>query len=389
MSKQIKCDADWWIDDLSVLRVDLYQRVITAIKCRGVRPESVGASLVSYAQKELTKSKPDGLVVETIVGLLPVEKFAVPLSFLFGLLRSAVMLDCSGSCRMDLERRIGSQLDIATLDDLLIPSFRHAGDTLFDVETVHRILVNFSQMDDSEEEDMDDESVFESDSPSLPSQTALCNVSKLVDNYLAEIAPDANLKLSVFVAIAEALPAHARTVHDGLYRAIDIYLKAHQGLSDPDKRKLCKLIDFQKLSQEAGAHAAQNERLPVQSIVQVLFYEQQRLRSSLFYSSYPSWRINSGARSAAMSPRDNYASLRRENRDLKLELARMRMRLNDLEKDHVYMKRNLERSGSRKFMSSFSKKFVRLNIFGQSFSRGSISPSRQSQISDAKFMERT
>ncbi|KAL3616338.1 hypothetical protein CASFOL_039728 [Castilleja foliolosa] len=399
MSKQIKCDADWWIEDLSILRVDLYHRVITAIKCRGVRPESVGASLVSYAQKELTKSKADGIVVETIVGLLPVEKFAVPLSFLFGLLRSAVMLDCSANCRMDLERRIGSQLDIATLDDLLIPSFRHAGDTLFDVETVHRILVNFSQIEDSEEEDMDEESVFESDSPSLPSQTALCNVSKLVDNYLAEIAPDANLKLSMFVAIAEALPAHARTVHDGLYRAIDIYLKAHQGLSDPDKRKLCKLIDFQKLSQEAGAHAAQNERLPVQSIVQVLFYEQQRLRTSLFYNSYPeddpkpavhqSWRINSGARSAAMSPRDNYASLRRENRDLKLELARMRMRLNDLEKDHVYMKRNLERSGSRKLMSSFSKKLVKLNIFGPSFSRGSISPSRQSQISDAKFMERT
>lgn len=90
-----------------------------------------------------------------------------------------------------------------------------------------------------------------------------------------------------------------------------------------------------------------------------------------------------------MSPRDNYASLRRENRDLKLELARMRMRLNDLEKDHVYMKRNLERSSSRKFMSSFSKKFVKLNIFGHGSSRGSTSPSKHSQISESKFTERT
>lgn len=243
MSKQPKCEGDWWIEDISVLRVDLYQRVIPAIKCRGVRPESIGASLVNYAEKELIKksilfnqpnqaaadpvaggSSHERLVVETIVSLLPVEKFAVPITFLFGMLRSAVMLDCSVSCRLDLERRIGSQLDIATLDDLLIPSFRNAGDMLFDVETVHRILVNFSQMDDSDE-DMDDESVFESDSPSSPSQTALFKVSKLVDNYLAEIAPDANLKLNVFVAIAETLPAHARTVHDGLYRAIDIYLK--------------------------------------------------------------------------------------------------------------------------------------------------------------------
>lgn len=158
------------------------------------------------------------------------------------------------------------------------------------------------------------------------------------------------------------------------------------------------MIDFQKLSQEAGAHAATNERLPLQSIVQVLYNEQMRLRNSLF-CPYPddnpkpmhqSWRINSGARSAAMSPRDNYASLRRENRDLKLELARMRMRLNDLEKDHVYMKRNLERSSSRKFMSSFSKKIVKLNIFANNrSSRGSTSPSKQSQRSESKTTERT
>ncbi|KAH6826442.1 Phototropic-responsive NPH3 family protein [Perilla frutescens var. hirtella] len=250
MSKQPKCEGDWWIEDISVLRVDLYQRVITAIKCRGVRPESIGASLVNYAEKEPIKksglwnqpnqaavnpvsgaSSNERLVVETIISLLPVEKFVVPVTFLFGMLRSAVMLDCSVSSRLDLERRIGSQLDIATLDDLLIPSFRHAGDILFDVETVHRILINFSQMDDSDEE-MDEESVFESDSPTSPSQTALFKVSKLVDNYLAEIAPDANLKLNVFVAIAETLPEHARTAHDGLYRAIDIYLKRPLGSVD-------------------------------------------------------------------------------------------------------------------------------------------------------------
>ncbi|KAE8676271.1 BTB/POZ domain-containing protein [Hibiscus syriacus] len=387
---------------------------MTAMKCRGVRPESIGASLVNYAQKELTKksslwnpsaqtkvdfisTEHDRLVVESIIGLLPVEKLAVPISFLFGLLRSAVMLDCSIACRLDLERRIGSQLDIATLDDLLIPSFRHAGDTLFDVDTVQRILVNFSQQDDSED-DMDDASVFESDSPHSPSQSSLFKVSKLVDNYLAEIAADANLKLAKFMAIAETLPTHARMIHDGLYRAIDIYLKAHQGLPDANKKELCKLIDFQKLSQEAGAHAAQNERLPLQSIIQVLYYEQLRLRNTLC-CSYPdddckpvhhqSWRTSSGALSAAMSPKDNYASLRRENRELKLELARMRMRLNDLEKEHVCMKRDMAKSSSHKFMSSFSKKIGKLSFFGHSSSRGSTSPSRQSYITDSKVIERT
>lgn len=237
MSKQTKSEGDWWIDDLSVLRIDLYQRVITAMKRRGVRPESIGASLMNYAQKELIKKsiKPDlasfssesgheRLVLETIVSLLPVEKFAVPVTFLFGLLRNAVMLDCSVSSRLDLERRIGGQLDLATLDDLLIPSFRHAGDTLFDIDSIQRILINFSQMEESEE-DMDHGSLFESDGPPSPSQSALFKVSKLVDNYLSEIAPDSNLELHKFIAVAEALPAHARTLHDGLYRAIDVYLK--------------------------------------------------------------------------------------------------------------------------------------------------------------------
>ncbi|GFZ13462.1 phototropic-responsive NPH3 family protein [Actinidia rufa] len=413
-NRQAKCDGDWWIEDLSVIRIDLYQRVITAMKCRGVRPESIGASLMNYAQKALTKKSslwnPSGqpkvdvvassngherIVVETIVSLLPIEKLAVPISFLVGVLRSAMMLDCTIACRLDLERRIGSQLDIAALDDLLIPSFRHADDTLFDVDTVHRILVNFSQKDDSED-DMEDASVFESDSPNSPSQSALFKVSKLVDNYLAEIAPDANLKLNKFIAIADTLPAHARNIHDGLYRAIDIYLKAHQGLSDSDKRKLCQLIDFQKLSQEASAHAAQSERLPLQSIVQVLYFEQLRLRNALFSNPnddykpmLQSWRISSGALSTTMSPRDNYASLRRENRELKLELARLRMRLNDLEKEHVCMKRDMENSSSHKFMSSFLKKIGKLNFFGHSSLRGSSSPSKHSQKTDPKVIERT
>ncbi|KAH9626116.1 hypothetical protein KSS87_002990 [Heliosperma pusillum] len=413
MSRPVNCESDWWIEDLSVLRADFYQRVIAAMKCRGVRPESIGASLMNYAEKELTKKASlwngsgqpgsgsggqERLVVDAIVSLLPVEKQVVPISFLFGLLRSAVLLDCSVASRLDLERRIGAQLDMATLDDLLIPSFRHAGDTMFDVDTVHRILINFSQQDDSED-DLEDVSVFETDSPQSPTQGALCKVSKLVDNYLAEIAPDANLKLNKFLFVAESLPAHARTAHDGLYKAIDLYLKAHQGLSDADKRKLCKLIDFQKLSQEAGAHAATNERLPLQSIVQVLYFEQLRLRNALSCSfpeedpkpMFHSWRVNSGALSASMSPKDNYASLRRENRELKLELARMRMRLSDLEKDHVCMKRNMEKSGSRKFMSSFSKKLGKLSFFGNSSSRASSSPSpsRQSHRTDSKVTDRT
>lgn len=407
MNKQVKGCGDWWIEDLSVLHIDMYLKVIEAMKSRGIRPESIGASLMSYTEK-LLKKKPklwngnnhagnelvpgsisceEKIVVEIIASLLPVEKLVIPLNFMFGLLRSAVMLDCGMSCRLNLERRIGSQLEMATLDDLLIPSPQNLGDTLFDVDTVHRILVIFSQQDDSEDEGSD----YDSDGVHPPSQTALAKVAKLVDNYLAEIAPDANLKLAKFIAIVDALPGYARTTDDGLYRATDIYLKAHQGLSDLEKRRLCKLIDFQKLSEEASAHAAQNERLPLQAIVQVLYTEQLRLRDALSLScpdddinqktaTCQSRHIGSGTLSAALSPRDNYASLRRENRELKLELARMRVRLNDLEKGHACMKRDLEKSSSHKLINSISRKIGRLNLFSRSPFLGSISPSQRGDI---------
>lgn len=91
------------------------------------------------------------ILVETIVSLLPSEKNTTSCSFLFGLLRTAIILDTTIACRLDLEKRIGMQLEQATLDDLLIPSFSYTGDTLFDNDIVHRIVVNFLQQDDSDD----------------------------------------------------------------------------------------------------------------------------------------------------------------------------------------------------------------------------------------------
>jgi hypothetical protein len=70
--------------------------------------------------------------------------------------------------------------------------------------------------------------MYDSDGGGSPSQSAMMKVAKLVDSYLAEIAPDASLKLSKFIALAEILPDYARVVDDGLYRAVDIYLKVLQ-----------------------------------------------------------------------------------------------------------------------------------------------------------------
>lgn len=62
-------------------------------------------------------------------------------------------------------------------------------------------------------------------SPRMVSDTSKIKVAKLVDGYLAEIARDPNLPLSKFVNLAELVSNFSVPSHDGLYRAIDMYLK--------------------------------------------------------------------------------------------------------------------------------------------------------------------
>ncbi|MFS7908391.1 putative NPH3 domain-containing protein [Helianthus anomalus] len=50
-------------------------------------------------------------------------------------------------------------------------------------------------------------------------------VGKLIDGYLSEIASDTNLKPEKFSELAFELPEQARVYDDGLYRAVDVYLK--------------------------------------------------------------------------------------------------------------------------------------------------------------------
>ncbi|PNT61555.1 LOW QUALITY PROTEIN: hypothetical protein BRADI_5g16655v3 [Brachypodium distachyon] len=79
-----------------------------------------------------------------------------------------------------------------------------------------------------------------------------------------------------------ALPDHARIYDDSVYCAVDIYLKAHPQLAAEERDRVCGVVDCRKLTVEACTHAAQNERLPLRAMLQVLFFEQlqQRRRHS-------------------------------------------------------------------------------------------------------------
>ncbi|XP_052197446.1 BTB/POZ domain-containing protein SR1IP1 [Diospyros lotus] len=405
----LKPIVDWWAEDLTVLRIDIFQRILIAMMARGFKQYALGPILMLYVQKSLRgldifgkgrkKIEPrqeheKRVILETIVSLLPREKNAMSVSFLSMLLRAALYLETTVACRLDLEKRMGLQLSQAVLDDLLIPSFSFEGDTLFDGDTVQRVMMNYleyeregSHLGYSADED------FVSPPPS-----DMEKVGRLMENYLAEIASDRNLSVSKFIALAELIPEQSRVTEDAMYRALDIYLKAHPALSDLERKKVCSVMDCQKLSREACAHAAQNNRLPVQTVVQVLYYEQQRLREGMNGS------LSAGDQSPALPPKANFfttdshpvsdelSSLRRENQDLKFELLKMKMRLKEIEKPTERSAASSPSGGShssaadkpplprKSIISSMSKKLGRLYPFmrgdGVTPSKGRAKPSR-------------
>ncbi|KAI3948075.1 hypothetical protein MKX01_014674 [Papaver californicum] len=399
---EIELPPDWWGRALTVLNIDFFQRVLSAVKSKGFKQELISRILINYTHNslqglvvrdsqlikenssDLEQQKKQRIIVEAIVSLLPTQsrKSTVPMAFLSNLLKNAIMSLASPYMRADLESKIALQLDQAILEDILIPSNSYGNNhhQLYDTDTIYNIVSIFLNVENDDDDDDDEvnnfrnqnELSYDFDSPCSPKQSSILKVSKLLDNYLTEVALDSNLAPSKFIALAELLPGHARIVTDGLYRAADIFLKVHPNIKDSERYRLCKTIDCQKLSQEACSHAAQNERLPVQMAVQVLYFEQIRLRNAMngdnnqfFFGAtngqFPQ-RSSSGAGSGALSPRDNYASVRRENRELKLEVARMRMRLTDLEKDHSSMKQELVRPNpANNILKSFTKTFSKLN----------------------------
>ncbi|XP_020584283.1 BTB/POZ domain-containing protein NPY4-like [Phalaenopsis equestris] len=265
---------DWWIEDLCELDLDLYSRVLSAIKAKGrVSQKVIGEALKAYAYRKLPafgKAKAaercnfvkSASILEAIVGLLPSEKGSVSCRFLLKLLGSATMLNCSEIIKMDLVKKIGRQLDEAHLSDLLFPALGEEEDTIYDVQMFLSIVREFV--------------LAERQEPDLVLHGTKIAVGKLVDGYLVEIAKDPNQSLTKFMELANIIPTDARPVHDELYQAIDLYMKEHQELSKSERKKLCSIMDCRKLSPEASAHAIQNESLPLRVVVQVLYFEQQR-----------------------------------------------------------------------------------------------------------------
>ncbi|KAK7813768.1 btb/poz domain-containing protein npy1 [Quercus suber] len=360
---------DWWVEDICELEIDLYKRVMIAVKSKGRMDGSViGEALKTYAVRWLPDSV-DALVsdvhawrntslVETIVCLLPSDKgVGCSCSFLLKLLKVAILVGAGESSREDLMNRISMKLHEASVTDLLIPS-RSPQITTYDVELV-QCIVNRFLMHEKSNWDMDVVGKNEKGADNFVlGHGSLLSVAKLIDGYLAEIARDQNLTLSSFLDLAHTIPQSARLIHDGLYKAIDIYLKEHPNLTKVERKKICGLMDVKKLSMDASMHAAQNERLPLRVVVQV--------RASANVRS-----INNNPRDASRSTTNTDEECEKTAaescRTLKKQMSQMRIKEEEFQKNGKLAKKNSKngRSGIQLLPSRSRRIFDKLWVVGK------------------------
>ncbi|KAL8205786.1 hypothetical protein R6Q57_009337 [Mikania cordata] len=406
---------DWWFEDVSILRIDHFVRVITAIKVKGMRYELVGAAITHYAAKSLPGLIKEGtsgltekggstgsgmavsghwkgglhmivagkrdetsstshmrdqrMIIESLISIIPPQRDSVSCSFLLQLLRMANLLKVAPALVTELEKRVGMQFEQASLADLLIPCYNKS-ETMYDVDLVQRLLEHFLIQEQMETENPVRPSMHET-IPRSNNSNAKIKVARLVDSYLTEVSRDANLSLTKFQVLAEALPESARSCDDGLYRAIDSYLKAHPTLSEHERKRLCRVMDCQKLSMDACMHAAQNERLPLRVVVQVLFSEQVKLSNAITSNSV---KEGGGSNYQPMvqnrktllegtpqSFQDGWAAAKKDINTLKFELESVKTKYLELQHDMENLQRQFDKVTKQKQQSAWSSGWKKLS----------------------------
>lgn len=128
-------------------------------------------------------------------------------------------------------------------------------------------------------------------------------------------------------------------------------VQEHPWLSEKEKEELCNVIDYQRLSIDACAHASQNERLPLRVVLQVLFFEQMQLRTALAgclnvldAESAPAGPLTiPGEMAGQIVQRDGWVTVVRENRVLKVDMEKMRSRVGELEEEFSKIKQEMKK----------------------------------------------
>lgn len=203
--------ATWWFEDLAMFNADLIQMLINLMVTKNL-DNGIISRFLFYYQKSRSASSASAdekiKIIETVIDLLDsLDVRSVSYKSLFGILRVGLKTNMSQSSRAKLENMIGSQLDEASLDNVLVPS--PAGTScLYDVDLVLRFL-----------------KFYLGKGACCVPLSRMKKVASLMDLFLAEVAPDPHLKPSKFLALVTALPDSARVSSDGVYYAVNLYLE--------------------------------------------------------------------------------------------------------------------------------------------------------------------
>lgn len=322
--------AMWWFEDLVVLEARVIEMLVRLMVSRNFESGVISRFLFYYQKSRFAFASSDEKVqiIERVVEMLGfLDVNCVSCKSLFEMLRVALKLKVSKCCRNKLESAIGSLLDQATLDNLLIPA-SPSKCYLYNVDLVVSFLKSF----------------LGKGVDRVP-LSRLENVASLIDLYLAEIAPDPCLKPSKFLAVIRALPKSARGSFNGVYHVVTLYFEVHPGLSGEERRKLCCSLDYEKLSTEALRHLTQNANFPSEYAALALVSQQSKLKSLLQYAEQSTNTIHKGRKDqVVLYARKLNASGENEKRRPRLQGVEWRV----LEVEKVCMKMQPQMERMRK-----------------------------------------
>ncbi|XP_021896540.1 BTB/POZ domain-containing protein At3g19850 isoform X2 [Carica papaya] len=332
--KPYKSSNKWWFDDMSKLPPKIVEKVIKNLGAYGTDNNSLILTrfLLHYlkrrvqskccAESEMNSvSEYSGLAGTAVHGVISIGHNAFSYRNLFWVLGLVSGFRLSRDCIVGLERLIGGMLDQAKLDDLLI-SGRDGG--VYDVGLVIRLLRVFVNKE-------------------VVCVQKMKMVGRLVDKYLAEISPDHNLNISKFLGVAESLPDSARDCFDGVYRAIDIFLESHPALSFKERSRLCRCLNYGKLTLESCKDLAKNPRIPPNIAVEALKSQQSKISTTEYIYESPRKSNNSDMIISITGINAADESFSEESEDMKMNLQRMQWRVVELERVCKEMKNNMSR----------------------------------------------
>ncbi|KAK9051971.1 hypothetical protein SSX86_028599 [Deinandra increscens subsp. villosa] len=317
--------STWWFEDLvNILTPNVVKLLVKSIVVHKFDHGLTSRFLFYYQKSRFVNATSDEKreITETIIDSLSLlDQSSVSCKSLFGILRAALNLNVNKIHRNILERMIGSQLDQATLDNLLLPS-PHGSSYLYNVNLVLQFVKHF---------------LTAKSRPQVPI-SEFKKVTRLIDSYVAEVVPDPRLEPCKFLALVNALPEFDRDSYDEIYHAIDIYLQVHMELSDEEKTSIFSSIDYTKLSSETCNHLTQNHKFPPRFAALALTAQQVKLEN-LFHGMdvqkrfiLPSTEMKAEKRHEQVVSNDGKEDIVVENEKMKAHLEGMQWRVVELEK---------------------------------------------------------